>query len=118
MHIEAFYKDLLKSQIPFNDDTYENFVQNRQLPKLSDDERDRLEGHLRFDECNKKVLQSFQSDKSPGEDGFTAEFYKFFFDLLGNDLIAKKLTRLTNLLFHNDLKRGNDFDTQKTWLFP
>ena len=27
-HIEAFYKDLLKSQIPFNDDTYDNFVQN------------------------------------------------------------------------------------------
>ena len=86
-HIEAFYKDLLKSQIPFNDDTYDNFVQNLQLPKLSDDERDKLEGPLKFDEC-KNVLETFQNDKSPGEDGFTAEFYKFFFDLLGNDLIA------------------------------
>ena len=50
-HIEAFYKDLLESQIPFNDDTYDNFVQNLQLPKLSDDERDKLEGPLKFDEC-------------------------------------------------------------------
>ena len=52
-HIEAFYKELLKSQIPFNDDTYDNFVQNLQLPKLSDDERDKLEEPLKFDECKK-----------------------------------------------------------------
>ena len=36
----------------------------------------------------KKVLDSFQNDKSPGVDGFTVEFYKFFYDLLGNDLLA------------------------------
>ena len=87
-HIESFYKDLFKSQIPFNDDTYDNFVQNLQLPKLSDDERDKLEGPLKFDEC-KKVLETFQNDKSPGKDGFfTAEFYQLFFDLPENDLIA------------------------------
>ena len=62
-HIEAFYKDLLTSQIPFNDDTYDSFVQNLQIPKLSDAERDSLEGPLRFDECQKvlktlKVLQT------------------------------------------------------------
>ena len=59
-----------------------------QLPKLSDDERDKLEGPLKFDEC-KKVLETFQNDKSPGKDGFfTAEFYQLFFDLPENDLIA------------------------------
>ena len=52
-HIEAFYKDLLTSHIPFNDDTYDSFVQNLEIPKLSDDERDSLEGPLRFDECQK-----------------------------------------------------------------
>lgn len=85
-HIEMFYKDLLTSQNTFSQDTYDNFVQNLQIPKLSDDERDSLEGPLRFEEC-KNVLETFQKDKSPGEDGFTAEFYKFFFDLLGNDMI-------------------------------
>ena len=39
-HIETFYKDLFTSQIPYNDDTNDKFVQNLQLPKLSDDERD------------------------------------------------------------------------------
>ena len=53
------------------------------MPKLSDDEHDSLEGPLRFDECQ-KVLETFQNDNSPGEDGFTVEFS---FDLLGNNLI-------------------------------
>ena len=34
------------------------------------------------------MLDSFQNDKSPGEDGFTVEFYKLFYDLLGKDLLA------------------------------
>ena len=42
---------------------------------------------MTFHEC-KNVLETFQNDKAPGEDGFTAEFYNFFFDLIGNDLIA------------------------------
>ena len=37
---------------------------------------------------NLKVIESFQVDKAPGEDGFTAEFFKYFFELLGNDLTA------------------------------
>jgi len=31
---------------------------------------------------------TFQNDKAPGEDGFTVEFYAYFFELLENDLIA------------------------------
>ena len=46
-----------------------------------------LEGPLTYEEC-KKILETFQNDKAPGEDGFTVEFYNYFFDLLGNDLIA------------------------------
>ena len=75
-HIEAHFKDLLTSQNTFSDDEYDNFIQNLEVPKLSDDERDSLEGPLTFHEC-KKVLETFQNDEAPGEDGFTAEFYKF-----------------------------------------
>ena len=39
-----------------------------------------------YDEC-KQVLKTFKNDKSPGEDGFTVEFYKFFFELLGHNLV-------------------------------
>ena len=40
-----------------------------------------------YDECS-KALETFQNDKAPREDGFTIKFYKYFFDLLGNDLLA------------------------------
>ena len=32
-------------------------------------------------------VRNIEDNKSPGEDGFTAEFYKHFFDLVGTDLI-------------------------------
>ena len=57
------------------------------IPKLSAEDRENLEGPLTYEEC-KKALDNFQTDKSPGEDGFTVEFYKFFFELLGQDLVA------------------------------
>ena len=72
-------------------------------------ERDKLEGPLKFDEC-KKVLETFQNNKFSGEDGFTAEFYKLFFDLLGNNLIASLNEA------HALNERGNYFDTQRRWL--
>ncbi|KAL9959874.1 hypothetical protein ACROYT_G033243 [Oculina patagonica] len=45
-----------------------------------------MEGIFTLEEC-KKILESFEDNKSPGEDGFTAEFYKHFFDLIGFDLV-------------------------------
>ena len=58
-----------------------------EIKRLSNEDGDNLEGPLDYEEC-KRVLDSFESDKSPGEDGFTTEFYKFFFELLGKDLLA------------------------------
>lgn len=40
-----------------------------------------------YDEC-KKILEIFQNDKVLGEDGFIVEFYIYFFEFLGNDLIV------------------------------
>ena len=65
---------------------YDSFIQELRLRRLLDEERDDLEGLLTYDEC-KQVLETFQNDKCPGEDGFTVEFYKFFFELLGHYLV-------------------------------
>ena len=48
--------------------------------------RSELEGEITLKEC-KNILRTFSSGKSPGDDGFTWEFYKCFFDLLGQDLV-------------------------------
>ena len=46
-----------------------------------------MEGHLSLEEC-RNALDTFEGDKTRGEDGFTVEFYKTFFDLIGQDLVA------------------------------
>ena len=84
--IEKYFKDLYTSASSATQEEYDSFSQELCLPKLSDDERDELEGTLTYDEC-KQALETFQNDKSPGEDGFTVEFYKFFFELLGHNLV-------------------------------
>ena len=62
----------------FSQDEYNEFIQHLQIPKLSDEHRDNLEGPLAgYEEC-KNVLESFQNDKSPGED----------YNLLSENLLA------------------------------
>ena len=85
--IETYFRDLYTSGKTFSQDEYDEFIQHLQIPKLSDEDRDNLEGSLCYEEC-KNVLESFQNDKSPGEDGFTVEFYKLFYDLLSENLLA------------------------------
>ena len=87
MCICLLFSNLYTSDIVFSETAYDTFTDNVESPKLSEDVKETLEGPLTFDEC-KKILETFQTDKAPGEDGFTAEFYTHFFELLGNDLIA------------------------------
>ena len=47
-------------------------------PVLSNLTRDKISGPLTHEEIL-KVLRSIENGKSPGSDGFTFEFYKFFF---------------------------------------
>ena len=85
--IENYYSSLYFSNLTFSENAYDTFADNVESPKLSEDEKETLERPLTYDEC-KKILETFQNDKAPGEDGFTVEFYTYFFELLGNDLIA------------------------------
>ena len=76
--IENYFSNLYLSTDSTTQEDYDEYIQDLSLPRLSDEERDNMEGVLTYEEC-KKVLETFQNDKSPGEDGFTVEFYKFFF---------------------------------------
>ena len=45
------------------------------------------------------ALKSFKKDRSPGPDGWPVEFYLFFFDLLGEELVsAVDSTRITGII--------------------
>ena len=84
--IEKFYEDLYRSKITVSQVDFDKFIKDVEIPTLDNDEKNELEGLFTLEEC--KVLETFEDNKSPGEDGFTAEFYKYFFDLLGADLIS------------------------------
>ena len=65
---------------------FHQFTQKIEIPKLTEENRRELEGPLTLEEC-KGASASFGNEKSPGEDGFTVEFYTKFFDILGIDLV-------------------------------
>ena len=92
--IGVFYQNMYTSKINGNNNTsaYEHnqkidgFTEGLNIPQLKEDEQESLEKDLTLEEL-KDALASFADNKSPGEDGFTKEFYQTFFDLIGKDLL-------------------------------
>ena len=89
--IENYYKNFLTSTAPqekLNDYKvyFALFASNLQNSKLCQDEASELEHDLTKDELL-NVLKGFQPGKTPGDDGFTKEFYEIFFELLWGNLI-------------------------------
>ncbi|CAM2110250.1 unnamed protein product [Caretta caretta] len=58
-----------------------------ELPTVSVDDRDRLELPLTLAEFS-EALRRMPTNKSPGMDGLTVEFYRVFWDILGPDLVT------------------------------
>ena len=62
-----------------------DFLENSNIPTLSNNSMMICEGLLTCAECF-EALKKFPNGKSPGNDGLTAEFYKTFWNLLGQQL--------------------------------
>ncbi|CAM2106955.1 unnamed protein product [Caretta caretta] len=58
-----------------------------ELPMVSVGDRDRLELPLTLAEFS-EALRRMPTNKSPGMDGLTVEFYRAFWDILGPDLVT------------------------------
>ncbi|CAM2118646.1 unnamed protein product [Caretta caretta] len=58
-----------------------------ELPRVSASDRDRLELPLTLAEFS-EALRRMPTNKSPGMDGLTVEFYRVFWDVLGPDLVT------------------------------
>ena len=90
--IEAFCRKMYTAKINDNMDNhayehkFNDFIEDLNIPQLSGEEKSFLEKDLTINEL-KEALTSFADNKSPGEDGFTKEFYQTFFDLLCKDLL-------------------------------
>ena len=80
-NLEQFYKDLYTRREIMSDEFFSNISLNHS--KLSLEQQASCEGLITLDECS-RVLQSMPSQKSPGSDGLPIEFYKIFWDDIGN----------------------------------
>ena len=81
--IEEYYKSFLTSKVPPDDHenlnkSFNSFVEGLENPKLSEDDQQELENDLSKEELL-NALKGFKENKTPGEDGFTKEFYETFF---------------------------------------
>ena len=65
--------------------------------KLDDNEKASIEGHITFEEAL-AAIKCMKNNKSPGNSGYTTEFFKFFFTDIG-----KFLVRSINYGFDHDI---------------
>ena len=94
----SVYSKLLGAKeinIDLNEETY--FLNNKTIPKLSESQRQLCEGQVTVEECT-NILNTFKENKSPGNDGLTIEFYKFFWDKINTSLLNS---------FNEVFKKGN-----------
>ena len=86
-------------------ESFQRFVEDFNLPYLEEQEKQELEGEINIDEVW-HALNGFQNDKTPGNDGFTKEFYETFFDPLGNALLESFNAGFENGQLSVSQKRG------------
>ena len=84
LEIEKYYSNISKSDLLTpSEDLLCSFLNHPRIPRLSVDQVQTCEGALTVPEYF-KCLQFFGCNKSPGNDGLTVEFYKAFWNTVGN----------------------------------
>jgi exonuclease III len=84
---KLFYEKLYSCQNEEVDDaTFFEKLNPEDIPTLSEDDRNSIEGQITYNELLEALKRS-KNDKSPGLDGYTSEFFKFFWIDIGHFLL-------------------------------
>ena len=84
---KAFYKNLYSTRnVNPTDSEFDTFFNNNLLTPLNEKQSKKCEGMLTEQECY-QALRHMDNGKSPGSDGFTCEFYKFFWDYVKQNVV-------------------------------
>jgi len=85
---KRFYQNLYKTNDSVKaSDSIEAFLNSLNIiPKLSEEQRQSCEGRITTEEC-RTILETFQNNKSPVNDGLPIEFYKSCWDLISKPFI-------------------------------
>ena len=102
---KVFYESLYNFKPTENIDLNQ-MLPYQDIPKLNIEEKQNLEGLLKPEEvlCS---LKNIKNNKSPGSDGFTAEFLKFFWKDIGTFVVRS---------LNNSFQKGELSQTQKEGL--
>ena len=73
--IRKFYGDLFAKRDSL-DEEFSKKISEFHLPKLNQTDRNKLDGKLKVEELS-EALRNMKNEKSPGIDGFPAEFFTF-----------------------------------------
>ena len=82
---KSFYYNLYKKQ-ETNNMYLEEFLGD-DLPSLTDNQKTNCDKAITLEEC-KEALKTFSCNKSPGNDGLTVEFYRYFWEDISDLFIA------------------------------
>ena len=85
---KTFYKSLYSTRnVNLNNSEFDAFFNNNVLTPLNEEQSKNCEGVLTEQECY-QALKDMDNGKTPGSDGSTCEFYKFFWDYVKQNVIA------------------------------
>ena len=103
---KRFYENLYSSKLT-KSDTTAKFVQKTQndIPKLNETEKNLCEETLSLEEGG-KALKLLPNNKSPGSDGYTTNFYKFFWPDIKNILYKSYMYSFENDTLTQNQKLG------------
>ena len=85
--LEIFYSDLYDGSTCVDMVSFSSFLSDlNKMPSLVEEKKNVCEGKLGYGGCY-NALQTLQKNKSPGNDGFTVEFYLAFWPVFGSLLV-------------------------------
>ena len=79
---KCFYEKLYKKKDCIRNVNLSRELPFQGIPKLTEDQKKSLEGDISLTELT-AALKKMKNNKSPGSDGFTTEFFKFFWSDIG-----------------------------------
>ena len=84
---ETYFKNIYKSKnISLETSNSAHFFDSPDLKTLNNEDAEGCEGLLTMKECA-DALNKFQNNKTPGSDGLTIEFYRYFWNVIGHFMI-------------------------------
>ena len=100
-----FYKNLYTSKIKTEQTNTQDFLVHTKVPKLDDVEKIMCDRPLQMIEIA-SALKELNNDKTPGNDGFTTNFYKFFWPDIRNILLDTYNFSFQTGILTNDQRRS------------